>query len=160
MTSQDKIGVLFNVTEKSGVLLKALREQHPDAHITAVVPVRAGIVPADMPDADELLPLELSPLRLIFQGTLLAVIRQMRERRFDLFILRFGTLKLRLLAARVAPGCCELWLIGGIIAPVNVTGIVPTTGEYFRWRCDGCKTRLKAWFNIHFVRVRPEREKP
>ncbi len=150
-----KIGVLFNVTEKHEALLKALRMFYPDSRITAVVPARTPIAPADMPEADEVLPLELSPSRLIFRGVLFDVVRQLSELHFDLFILRFGTLKLRLLAAMLQPARCELWFIGGIIAPVEAGGIVPAAKEFFQRWWWGRKTVLSAWCSTHFQRVRP-----
>lgn len=156
MTTRKRIGVLFNVTEKSARLLAGLRRQYPDAHITAVVPVRAQIAPGDMEGADTVLPVELSPLRLVLKGMLFRVAGQLRECRFDLFILRFGTLKLRLLASLVAPGRCELWLIGGIIAPVDVGGIIPAVKDYFRGWWSGRRTLMKAWCNTRFYWVRSD----
>jgi len=154
MTTPQQIGILFNVTEKSAQLLAGVRRQYPEARIVAVVPVRAQLSPADMEGADEVLPVELSPPRLLLKGSLFKVARQLREHRFDLFILRFGTLKLRLLAGLVAPVRCELWLIGGIIAPVEVGGIVSSVREYLRCRWAGRRTVLKAWWITRFERVR------
>jgi len=48
MTTPLKIGVLFNVTEKSALLLKGLRRRYPEAHVVAVVPERAAPAPEDM----------------------------------------------------------------------------------------------------------------
>ena len=154
MTAPLKIGILFNVTEKSALLLKGVRRRHPDAHVVAVVSERMSLTPDDMAGADELLRLELSPVRLLLRGTLFSVAERLREQGFDLFILRFGTLKLRLLAALVAPARCELWLIGGIIAPVNTTGIVSALKEYFYCWLVGRKTVLNAWISACFDRIR------
>lgn len=155
MTTPLKIGVLFNVTEKSALLLKGLHRRYPDAYVVAVVPDRAVPAPEDLQGADEVVRLELSPLRLLLKGTLSSVVKPLREQGFDLFILRFGTLKLRLLAALIGPARCELWLIGGIIAPVEAGGMVPAAKEYFlRW-WQGRKTVLSAWCSAHFQRVRP-----
>ncbi|HOC69034.1 MAG TPA: hypothetical protein PLL36_05710 [Candidatus Hydrogenedentes bacterium] len=155
MTAPFKIGILFNATEKSASLIKGLRRRYPDAYVVAVVPERAAPPPEDMQGADEVLRLELSPLRLLLKGTLSPVVEPLRVQGFDLFILRFGTLKLRLLAALIGPARCELWLIGGIIAPVEAGGMVPAAKEYFlRW-WQGRKTVLSAWCSAHFQRVRP-----
>ncbi|NLV45340.1 MAG: glycosyltransferase family 9 protein [Candidatus Hydrogenedentes bacterium] len=155
MTAPLKIGILFNVTEKSALLLKGVRRRHPGAQVVAVVSERMSLTPEDMAGADELLRLELSPVRLLFRGTLFSVAERLREQGFDLFVLRFGTLKLRLLAALVAPARCELWLIGGIIAPVNATGLFPTAREYFRCWLAGRKTVFSARCSACFQRVRP-----
>ncbi len=155
MTAPIKIGVLFNELEKSAQLLKGLRRRYPEAYVVAVVPERAAPAPEATEGADEVLPLELSPRRLLRKGTLSSVVERLRGQGFDLFILRFGTLKLRLLAAMVRPARCELWLIGGIIAPVEAGGIVPAAKEFFQcWR-EGRKTVLGAWCSAHFQRVRP-----
>ncbi len=157
MTAPFKIGILFNVTEKSASLLKGVRRRHPEAHIVAVVSPGAQFSPEDMAGADELLRLELSPIHLVLKGTVFSVTEHLREQGFDLFILRFGTLKLRLLAALVRPARCELWLVGGIIAPVNANGIVAAAREFFqRWRA-GRKTVISAWCSTRFRRIRPYR---
>lgn len=155
MTAPLKIGILFNVTEKSALLLKGVRRRHPDAHVVAVVSERMPLTPDDMAGADELLRLELSPVRLLLRGTLFFVAKRLREQGFDLFILRFGTLKLRLLAAMVQPALCELWLIGGIIAPVEAGSMVPAAKEFFQRWWAGRKTVLSAWCSTRFQRVRP-----
>lgn len=159
MTAPARIGVLFNATEKSVKLLAGLRRQYPGARITAIVPACAQVSPADMAGADEVLPIELSPARLLLKGMLFQVTEQLKAQQFDLFVLRFGTLKLRLLAALVAPVRCELWLIGGIIASVDAGGIVPAVRDYFRCWWAGRRTVMKAWCATRFEWVRSSWQK-
>ncbi len=157
MTASNKIGILFNETERSISLIQGVRRRYPEVYIVAVVSERMLAPPETMAGADELLCLELSPLRLLSQRTLFSMAACLREEKFDLFILRFGTLKLRLLAALVRPARCELWLIGGIIAPVEAGGVIPALKEFFRCWWAGRKTVLSAWYSTRFRRIRPYR---
>ena len=127
-----------------------MRRRHPDAHITAIVPIRAGLSAADMPDANEILALELSPLRLLLFGLFFNTVRQLRIQNFELFILRVGTLKLRLLATLARPLRCELWQTGGIIAAVNTSNITAATKEYFHFRAGARRTIREALLNAYF----------
>lgn len=153
MNDIKRIGILFNDADQADALFKGIRKRHPAAHLTAIVPVRATLPPSAMDPADDLLLVELSPVRLLARGQLFEVTRQLHEQHYDLLILRFGTLKLRILAALVAPARCEIWMVGGTIYSVS-SEMGGTLREYFRNRWQGTKSVWRASLSVYLAFIR------
>lgn len=153
MKNIQKIGILFNVLEKADKLIAGVRLRYPNAIIVAVLPMHAHPAAQELAQVDEMVRIQLSPIRLLLSGSFLRVVRQLHGMQFDLLILRFYSLKLRLLAALIAPKTCEAWLIPGTLFPV-VPGILKTIKTAVGERMAGIKICFLSWVNTHFVRVK------
>ncbi len=152
MSDAERIGILFNETQDAALLLKGARRRHPDAHLVAVLSPRAAAQFPARNIVDEIVEVELSPLRLLIKGAFFHMIEVLRGQRFDLLVLRFPTLKLRLLAALIAPLCCEIWLASGVIVPTPTT-FNAAAREYFQRRFAGVKMMARIWCNVCCSRI-------
>ncbi len=156
MSDTERIGILFNETRDAALLLKAARRRHPDARLVAILSPRAAVRFPARDLVDEIVEVELSPLRLLIRGAFFQMVEVLRKQRFDLLVLRFPTLKLRLLAALVAPMRCEIWLAGGVIVPTPTTPGAAVRG-YFQRRFTGVKMMARIWCNVWCSRI-PRRQ--
>lgn len=152
MSNPERIGILFNETQEAALLLKGARRRHPDAHLVAILSPRAAAQFPARDLVDEIVKVELSPLRLLIKGAFSQMVKTLRAQRFDLLVLRFPTLKLRLLAAMIAPMRCEIWLAGGVIVPTPTTASAAAR-EYFQKRFTGVKTMVRIWCNVYCSRI-------
>lgn len=153
MSERKRLGILFNETQDAVLLLDGVRRIHPEAYLVAIVSPHAAF-PEDNP-ADEVLRVELSPLRLLLAGASFKMIKELRAQRFDLFIIRFSTLKLRILAALVASKKCEIWQSNGTIFPAAAS-FSATVRQYFAGRLSGMMTVGRAWRSACFSIIRPK----
>lgn len=152
MINPRRIGILFNETLDAEKLLKGMRRLRPDARLVAIISPRISLGTASAL-ADETIQVELSPLRLLMHGSLFSMIGTLRDQHFDLFVIRFDTLKLRLLAAYVSPLSAELWRSNGTITriPMNVGDIL---GAWLRQKAAARARYLRDWYSVHFSRAK------
>lgn len=160
MTEKKRIGIFFNETLDAALLLNGARRRHPGAHLVAVISPRAAASFAGHELADEVVQTELSPLRLILKGALFQMVKELRSQRFDLLLLRFPTLKLRLLAALIAPASCEIWLANGTIFPAPVSSLSAAIREYWLRRVSGIKALLRIARSVCCAPVRLNENHP
>ena len=147
MNTDIRIGMLLNETEDAALLLKAARRLYPEAHIVAIISNHASL--PDNIQADEIMRSELSPLHLLIKGGFAQFVKELQGKQFDLFIIRFASLKLRLMAALTNATRCEIWLQGGTIWPTAVKVRVALQ-EYFRGRLVGTTSLVRIYLSILF----------
>ncbi len=153
MSEKITIGALLNTTYEGLPFVKGMRRLHPDDNIVAIISPRTVLTEEETALVDEVLRLEISPVRMILRGKVVETLSTLRARKFDLFLVRFSTLKLRLLAVLVAPRHCELWLPNGSMIPAS-TSFMGTCLQYFARRWSGVRLHLKAFWNAYMRPIR------
>ena len=147
------IGVFYSHGPHFMRVLRTLREQHPDARITAFVPEKfpTEIIRAA---ADTIISVPPPPYGLRRPDIILALIRILRAQHPDRFVVMFDSLRLRWVAR--ASGAREGWFIGpdGAYQPLRTTGITDLTEAAAR-RSRGTLLFLRIWWNVHTTRVKP-----
>jgi hypothetical protein len=151
MNTSRRIGILFNETKDAALLISGVRRLHPDACIIAIVSPRVAF--QEKPLADEVLLVELSPVRLFVKGDFLQMVNLLRNQKYELLIIRYSSLKLKVLGALVSPFRCEIWGQSGTIIPVEGS---PASVFYshFMARVMGIGTLIRIYVNIFFSKIR------
>jgi hypothetical protein len=133
-------------------LLRHLRETHPGARITALIP---PVFPADTLAglADAVLITPAPPHGLRNPNALIALIRQIRATNCTRFVVMFDSARLRLVA--MASGAPERWCFGpdGGYAAVETAPLRRLCGGMTR-RLHGWATWLRIWVVVHTTRVK------
>ncbi len=138
-------------------LLAKLRDEYPQAHITAMVP-------PDYPEADELntcadavLETELPHYSPRDLGACRRLLAKIRSQHFDLFAIMFDSPQLRILAALSRIGRCCHGTMDGRIVPVR-TSIVMTLGGIALRHVWGRLVYTAVWLAVHLLPVRQSAE--
>lgn len=152
MKERTRLAILFNETADAPKLIKGVRRLRPHMEIIAILSPRAsrqemeGLV-------DGFITIELSPLRLLLSASFVKMIRQLRQENFDTLIIRYNTLKLKLLSAWIAPQKAELWLTQGSVIPIEQNSAALIRNHL--------QQKLIAWgrlliysFRVLFIRVK------
>ncbi|MBW7866026.1 MAG: hypothetical protein GX580_04305 [Candidatus Hydrogenedens sp.] len=151
MSAPRNIGVFYSHGPHYLRVLRRVREEHPGARITALVPPGFPVGMAEK-EAGEVLLTPAPPHSLRRPGAVRALLRQLRGERFDRLVVMFDSPRLRLLAK--ASGAGERWccLADGRYAPLE--GSLPGMAvDALRRRATGWATWLRIWVEVRFRRA-------
>jgi hypothetical protein len=131
--------------------LKTLRQAHPDAHLTAIVPPDYPV--ESLGDrADTVEPLGLPADGRRDTRAVLRLARHLRAGRHDLFVVMFDSPKLRLLASLSGARRAECLTIDGRRFPVRFAPVAQFLGGLWR-RARGNLTYARVWLVVRFRKV-------
>ena len=99
MTSVSTIGVFYSLGPHFARTLRRLREAHPDARITAIVPPGFPLSDDERTSVDEIVETERAHYSPRDIGGCLRLVRRLRKSRFDLFVVMFQSAQLGVLAS-------------------------------------------------------------
>ena len=152
MTDRPRLAILFNETNEAPKLIKGIRRLRPEAEIVAILSPRAPRQDIEN-EVDELIILELSPLRLLFTGGFPGLIRGLRKENFHTFVIRYNTLKLKLLTAWISPQKAELWLSHGTVTAIEKSTF-SVLKDHFSRKFTGWIRFLTNLCRVLFTRVK------
>jgi DNA-binding transcriptional LysR family regulator len=150
MTDIRRIGAFYSRGPHFGRVLARLREEYPEADITAHVPEGFPEAPVREHGARILYCGGAPPLR-----ALPSLIRSLRAQRYDLFVVIFDSPKLRLLAAAsgAKQRCCHT--VDGRIFPLRTAFSRMLAGGIWRRLC-GAIVYARIWCVVHFRPVKKD----
>jgi hypothetical protein len=151
MLNTKHIGLFYSYGPHFVRSAHTLRQNHPDAHITAFVPYG---FPVELLKQDDI---ECIPLLSEAGGaktirSLITIFRMIRNAGLDMFVVLFDSPKLQLLCA--ASNARERYCahLDGRITPVRFT----VAGSLFRTLINNIKGRTRyayIWLYVHFTKV-------
>lgn len=139
MNEIERICVFFSVGNDLAKVVRTVRARHPHSHITATAP--PGF-PMDGVAADKIVLMEVSRYRPWHVARVRRLARQLREGRYDLFVVLFPSMKLKMLASLSGAPQCECWGVDGRVHRLdrsfwgNVSGEIPRRLRGFRQFLD------------------------
>jgi len=99
MSARARIGIFYSRGRPFGRILAAVRRDHPDAELVAVVPAGYPFPGGERGLCDAVVETGTEPYGIRRPGPLVRLIRLLREQRFDSLVILFDSPRLRLLAA-------------------------------------------------------------
>lgn len=155
MTHYNRIGVFFSREESFGRVLLRVREAHPEAQITAIAPPDYAMSDDERALADEAM---TTPLSHHAPGDLKAnaqLVRAIRRRRFDLFVVMFPSTQLQILAALSGARACRWMRVTGrsLKLPSSLSLALMRAA---RREIVGHLRYAWIWLAVRLLHVRPE----
>jgi len=141
MTEPRRICAFYSEGLNFVELLHHVRRRHPAGHIIAMVPAGHRTTEREKSLVNEVVYMELPHYSPVQVRACLRLVNDMRARQFDLFIVRFRSRQLRLLAALSGARHCESWTGDNVIRPL------PNTLPRAAWALieDFAARRLLLW---------------
>lgn len=109
MSNPLKICVFFSKGDLFVERLVAVRRRYPDAYVCAMIPARYEQAEALLKHVDEIIRTERDGYSVRTPGACARLVRQIRNRRFDLFIVMFDSAQLNLLGGLSGAKRVECW---------------------------------------------------
>ncbi len=150
---QLRIGLLYSFAPHFKQAAAALREQYPEAHITA-------LVPPDFPEAavcgvvDRQETCAPAPGGKRGLGEALRLARVIRTARFDVFVVLFDSPRLQALAA-ISGATRRFWYgLDAALHPLQIR-IATACAKLLCQRIRGTLTYWRIWLHIRCTRIQP-----
>lgn len=153
MTTAERIGVFFNKGRNLTDVLRAVRKEHPAAHICAIVPKSYSATEQELALVQETAYVERARYGLGDMGGFVRLIGQIRKQRYDVFVIMFDTPKVRLLGA--VSGARAVWYcrLDGRLVPISKS-ILGILGSVIARRTVGGVVYGGAWLAVRLLKTR------
>lgn len=119
MSEQRHVGVFHSKGRNFGDVLRRVREQESGARICAIVPYGYPIDPEELAHVDEVVETEKAQYGLGDVAGLRSLVAQLRDARFDRFVILFDSPRLRVVAALARAGECAHITLDGRLTTIR-----------------------------------------
>ena len=151
MSKEHHIGLFYSYGPHFMKTARALRRECPEARITAFLPKE---FPIDLLSGLDIVMAQILPNPGTHRSlsSLISIVRAIRARRLDLFVVLFDSPRLRLLSVLSGAAERQCRLVDGRTIPVRFTLAGSMADTAFR-RIRGNMRYARIWIEVHLTRI-------